>query len=479
MAYLTATMQFTRRWLEKEWELILRHAVIIGVLSSSLYLAPRIARGGHRYPAFLFLLFLVVVLAVLFMRWPVLGLILVILGASFIPYHGPGGFNIAQIGAAFLILIWVMDMLVRQKRISLIQSRMNRPVFFFLIISLLAFGMGQVPWHSFARNAPFNAQLGGLAVVVLSLGLFLVVANQVREMRWLQALTWVFIGLGGVYIFSRFFGLGFHDRLFNYGFAAGSSMFWTWLMALTFSQALFNIHLKAGLRALLVFLTIAMLYVGYVHSQDWKSGWLPPLVCVAAILTIRYWNKLRYLFILSVIPTWYIISHALETEEYSWGTRVDAWLIVVEITKVNPIFGMGFSNYYWYTPLIPIRGWNVVFNSHSQFVDVYAQMGILGLIGFLWIFWALIRLGLQLRNRAPEGFARAYVYGVLGGLAGTLFAASLVDWVLPFVYNIGMNGFRGSMLAWIFMGGLVSLEQIIKNQGECSQNQLNGVRLYE
>jgi len=59
------------------------------------------------------------------------------------------------------------------------------------------------------------------------------------------------------------------------------------------------------------------------------------------------------------------------------------------------------------------------------------------------------------------GLANAYVYAVLGGLAGTLVAALLVDWVLPFVYNIGMNGFRGSMLAWIFMGGLVSLEQIL------------------
>ena len=472
MANLTATIQLTRRWLEKEWELVLRLAVVIGVLSASLYLAPRIASGGHRYPTFIFLLFLVVAITLLFLRWPGLGLISVIIGASFVPFQGPGGFNIAQIGAAFLIIIWLMDMIVRQKRIRLIQSRVIKPVFFFLIISMLAFGMGQLTWYIFAQNAPLDAQLGGLAIVVLSIGLFLVVANQVRDLRWLQTITWVFIGLGGVYIFSRFFGLGFHDRFYNYGFAAGSSMFWTWLMALTFSQALFNIRLNAGLRALLVFLTIALLYVGYVYGHDWKSGWLPPLVCVAAILVIRHWNKLRYLFILSVIPAWYLISHALETEEYSWGTRVDAWLIVVEIAKVNPIFGMGFANYYWYTPLIPIRGWTVNFNSHSQFVDIYAQMGIFGLIGFLWIFWAIAWLGIKLRKRAPEGFASAYVYGVLGGLAGTFFAAALVDWVLPFVYNIGMNGFRGSMLAWIFMGGLVSLEQIIKKQGEPSQKNV-------
>ena len=61
----------------------------------------------------------------------------------------------------------------------------------------------------------------------------------------------------------------------------------------------------------------------------------------------------------------------------------------------------------------------------------------------------------------PIGFARAYVYGALGGIAGTLVAAALGDWVLPFVYNIGLRGMRASLLGWMFMGGLVALEQML------------------
>ena len=60
----------------------------------------------------------------------------------------------------------------------------------------------------------------------------------------------------------------------------------------------------------------------------------------------------------------------------------------------------------------------------------------------------------------PVGFAQAYVYGALGGLAGTLAAGALGDWVLPFFYNIGMTGFRASILGWLFLGGLVALEQM-------------------
>jgi O-antigen ligase len=162
----------------------------------------------------------------------------------------------------------------------------------------------------------------------------------------------------------------------------------------------------------------------------------------------------------------YLANRAIASDQYSWGTRIDAWIIVIEIAKANPIFGLGFANYYWYTRLIPLRGYTARFNSHSQYVDLFAQVGLFGLICFLWFFAEVGWLALQLRNRADEGFPRAYVYAVFGGVVGTLAAAFLVDWVVPFVYNIGMNGFRASVFAWIFMGGLVSIEQSVRAKTE-------------
>src|SRR5205823_6261109 len=98
------------------------------------------------------------------------------------------------------------------------------------------------------------------------------------------------------------------------------------------------------------------------------------------------------------------------------------------------------SNYYWYTPLFPIMGYAVRFNSHNNYVDIVAQTGLVGLACLAWLAWAVGRVGWQLRTRVPEGFAQAYVYGALGGLAGTLVAGTLGDWVLPLVYNIGLTG---------------------------------------
>jgi hypothetical protein len=157
-------------------------------------------------------------------------------------------------------------------------------------------------------------------------------------------------------------------------------------------------------------------------------------------------------------------TRLVSTDEYSISTRFDAWSIMGQIIKISPVWGLGFANYYWYTPLFPIRGYAVSFNSHNNYVDIVAQMGVVGLICLLWIWWEVGQLGWRLRNQAPTGFAQAYVYGALGGLAGMVVAAMLGDWVLPFFYNVGLFGFRSSMLGWLFLGGLVSIEQMVMTQ---------------
>jgi hypothetical protein len=239
-------------------------------------------------------------------------------------------------------------------------------------------------------------------------------------------------------------------------------MFWTWLVALSFSQVIFNNRLKIPIRGLLLIVLAVTFYVAIVQAYDWKSGWLPPVIVIAIILELKY-PRLIYLAIpVGVFAAGYLISIIIASDAYSWGTRVDAWLIVLQISRASPLFGLGFSNYYWYTPLFAIRGWHVSFNSHSQYVDLIAQVGLLGFVCFFWVFFELGYLGWKLKNRLPDGFARSYSYGILAGLIGTLVAAFLVDWVLPFVYNIGFNGFRASILPWMFFGGLIGLEKIYR-----------------
>jgi O-antigen ligase len=135
-------------------------------------------------------------------------------------------------------------------------------------------------------------------------------------------------------------------------------------------------------------------------------------------------------------------------------------ILLEQVFPLSPIFGLGPSNYYWYTPSYPILGYYVSFNSHNNYVDIILQTGVVGLVCFFWVVGEVGLLGWRLRKRFVDDFAQGYVYACLGGLAGTLAATWLGDWLLPFVYNIGLNGFRSSILAWLFLGGLVALDHL-------------------
>ena len=387
-----------------------------------------------------------------------IGFILIMLAGMFVPFTGPGGVNAAVLMVAMLVGLWFIDMFIVKRQFNLIRSRVFLPVVVMLVISVIAFGMGRLPWFLFANQAPLDAQLGGFAIFVFSLGLMLATAHLIQDIKWLEIIVWTFIGLGAVYVIGRSLQLPV-DLLYQHGFAAGS-MFWTWLVAHLFSQVVFNHKLKNSSKGILYVILFFTFYTAIVQGYDWKSGWVPPLVVVAVILGLRYPRLIIIAIPIAMIIAGYVAIKLIASDEYSWGTRIDAWIIVLEISKASPLFGLGFANYYWYTPLFPIRGFRVSFNSHSQFVDLIAQVGILGLACFLWIFFEAGRLCLKLMNQLPDGFARSYSYGVFAGIIGTLVAAFLVDWVLPFVYNIGFDGFRASILPWIFMGGLISIEQI-------------------
>jgi len=397
----------------------------------------------------------------LLMQHPYIGFILVLLSGIFIPFTGPSNTNAAVAMVGLMLVLWLLDMLVVKRRFEFINSRALLPVTVFMVISIVAFGMGRIPWFVFANQAPITSQAGGFAIFTLSMGALFMAAHLIQDIRWLKSIVWVFIGLGTIYMGARFIRFSLIDRFYNIAFTSGS-MFWTWLVILALSQVIFNDDMKLYVKVFLSGLVIVTMYVAYVQANDWKSGWVPPLVGIAVLFAIRFRKYIIFAVPFAALAVVYAAGKLVSSDSYSWGTRVDAWIIILTISRVSPILGMGFSNYYYYTPLFPIRGWRVSFNSHSQYVDLIAEVGIVGLLCFLWIFFEFGQLGWRLGNQLQNGFARSYAYGVLAGVAASLMAAFLVDWILPFVYNIGFNGFRASILMWIFFGGLVAIEQMHK-----------------
>ncbi len=437
-------------------QLRLRPLLVVGEL---LLIAALAFVASQRQLTLVLILPLGIGVVLAFLRWPSLGLLIASVAGLVVPFLGPSGLNVTMILIGLLLGLWLLDMIVSQRQIQLVPSRTVWPLLTFLVVAVISFGVGQLPWLNFALHAPLGAQLGGLSIIVLSVGTFLLVANQMHDLRWLSWLSWAFLAIGGLSVLVRSVlpALGLPTRDL---FQPVGTVFYVWLVAMAFSQAIFNGDLHPGWRLALGGLVLVTLYILFILKFEDKSGWLSVFVCIAAIITARSWRAGLALVPVAALSALYLWSRLVGTDEYSISTRFDAWLIMGQIIKINPFLGLGFANYYWYTPLFPIRGYAVSFNSHNNYVDIVAQMGLVGLICFLWLLWEIGWLGWQLRKQAPAGFAQAYVYGALGGLAGMVVAGMLGDWVLPFFYNLGLNGFRSSMLGWLFLGGLVSLEQM-------------------
>ena len=455
------------RSITRESSVWIRWLLVIAMLLTAIGLS-FIATDQYFYlllglvPAIVVVLFLI--------RWPALGLIALIVASLLIPFaFGTGtgtDLNPTVLIIALLSGLWLMDMIAKKRQVKLVSSRTTLPLVALIISAIISFMAGQFPWFVFSRQmAPLSAQIGGLAIFFISAAAFFLVANQVREIRWLEWLTWAFISLGAIYFIGWLIPLigSITSRLFQPG-ATDGGMLWTWFVAMAFAQAIFNKKLKIGWRLFLVGAVGAALYIAYFLNGGWKSGYMPALIAIAAILSLRSWRLGLLMGLVGLWLTPAIISDAIVTDEYSYATRLEAGTIILELVKTSPIVGFGPANYHFYTPLIPLRGYFAPFNSHNQYLDLLAQIGIIGLIIFFWFFFEVGKLGYQLRNRVQEGFEQAYVYGVLGGLAGTIVAGVLADWILPFVYNIGFNGLRASTLAWIFMGGLVSLGEITRRR---------------
>jgi O-antigen ligase len=220
-------------------------------------------------------------------------------------------------------------------------------------------------------------------------------------------------------------------------------------------------------RVALGIVAFVSMYSAIVVRQAWTSGWLPAMVSIF-VITIIARPKLAVAFVvaagLAILVRPGLLSSVFlgGDNQFSLTTRYAAWGVLWEIIRLNPILGLGPANYHSYTPFFDFLGFSMNFSSHNNYVDIVAQTGLAGLACFLWFVWETAKLIWRLKSKVPEGFPRAYVIGAMGALAGTLVAGMLGDWILPFVYNIGLEGFRASGLGWMFLGAVVALEHITK-----------------
>ncbi len=204
-----------------------------------------------------------------FLRWPQVGLAALVVASFLIPSpFGPGSAGAVMHSAilltVLLTLLWMLDMVVREKRISINASITNSPLIALMIVAIIALINGQINYYYLARLASPIAQISGLAVFLLSIAAYFLGANQIKTQAWLEKLTWLFLAIGAIYMIGRLTPLTerFIRPIFQYG--SDASLFWTWMVALGASQGLINTRLDKRWRVALGLLTATTIYVALI-----------------------------------------------------------------------------------------------------------------------------------------------------------------------------------------------------------------------
>jgi len=457
-----------------------RAAVVLGVLAGAAYL-------GYRPSATVVVAIYGAIALGVVLRWPAVGLPSLLLAAGFVPFTvgtGTGSdVNIAMIGTAGLAALWLVR-LVLEKGVRLRPSGANRPWLALIGVagmSIVAGGAMWSPWVS-AKSTFAFVQLAQWSVFILSAAAFWLLAHDRAGRRMLGIATAIVAALGATKLASWLLPVtgAVTGRMLIDG-----PVLRIWFVALAAGLALFHPGMDRRLRAACLAAAALMVLLSWRVGPVWASGWLPPLVALGLMIVLGLWDRSRWLAVTAVssgglayLLYRLVLVEVASTDRWSLETRLIAWRGLFDLMEGRWLLGLGLASYWHYwrgvigsiAYLDPSTGafhytFDPQVNMHNNFMDVFGQMGIAGTVVLGWLLVALARQTKRQLDLEPPGFGRAFAAACLGGLGGMVFAAMLGDWIFPFVYNIGLDGFRDAFLGWLMLGGIVQLE-VSRGQAE-------------
>ena len=415
--------------------------------------------------------------ALVLLQKPVLGLFALILVALLAPLEFSTGtdvlINPASLLTPVLLAIALVSM-VRQRKVHLLPSRTTPPLLMFLAMGLVSLLVGNAFWDPVVpRSANFwLVQLAQWGIFAFSAAAFLLAGNLLKHEGWLRRLTLVFLLVAGfLAIASAVLGARNLLDARMATIALIRTPFWVLLAGLAGGQFLFNPRLSPMWRVFVLLSLAGVVVYAFSQEQEAVSNWVGVATAGGVLVWLR-WPRLRWPIVAAIVllgligvlfPSIYDFAGGDVEWQGSGGSRLVLIERVIDVTMRNPITGLGPAAYRPYANMTPLKYgyavWiNPLINSHNNYVDIFAHTGLVGLGLFLWFMGEVAWLAWRLRRRFQTGFVAGYVNGMLATWAGIMVVMLLLDWFLPFVYNVGFPGFQASVLVWLFLGGLVAIE---------------------
>jgi O-antigen ligase len=198
--------------------------------------------------------------------------------------------------------------------------------------------------------------------------------------------------------------------------------------------------------------------------ETWLLGFFGMALVSASWLRSRI--KTSFTVVIIVIVLFAIVSSGViglasrfynPSEVYGWE-RIYYYATALQLFATHPLFGVGAGNYQFFDRSFEGEAAGGI--AHNQFLTLAAETGIVGLLFFLWLLLALLRIRKQLRS---PGVALGDSYNWVR-VAGSAF---LLVWIAECFFQEGffataaagggMHVMTVIVFPWIFIGVLLAM----------------------
>lgn len=153
------------------------------------------------------------------------------------------------------------------------------------------------------------------------------------------------------------------------------------------------------------------------------------------------------------------ISISQFTQDYSIRRRIATWKFTIMMIKDHPLLGSGIGTFKYNSlnyqakffdqennrSLYP---YGVADKAHNEYLQLGAEVGMLGLGIFIWLIISYFRYGLRILKKLKDKYKQGILIGLMGGGM-----AVLIDAIFGFPLHLPAT----LVLFWLFIGLIISL----------------------
>ncbi|MBI2843219.1 MAG: O-antigen ligase family protein [Armatimonadetes bacterium] len=364
----------------------------------------------------------------------------------------------SEVGLVLLCLFWIGSQMLGSG-LRLIRTRLDIPILTFFGVAAASMLASFVIWDpEIPRySKPVLFQVAEIGIWVLCVAAYFLAANSFKSSAWMAAVYWPIAAVGLYVSFFQVSGLemplGITHSTFMIAFA----------VTLTAAKLFFE---RSGRSVKLGYLLLIIVYmVGVMWNRGWVSGWLAACIGVG-VVTFLYSKRMFAVFSVTAIVVIVISGffNSVYDESHQEGDldRIDLWGDAVSMaTRTNPLLGIGPGDYLAYARRYGTiwYGDKTYTTPHSNYAQLIAELGLLGIAAFLWIVVAGIKTGAETIRKSSRDLKWLAV-GATAVFASMAVASLFGDYLFPSRVNGGIWTFGTSLFPWFLLGTAVASRRI-------------------